>query len=255
MLIVLPLLLSSLAQAKTLTIAVIDTGIDKASPNLCRMGHKSFVKDLPNPLSDEHGHGTHVAGLISQNAGIGDYCLIAIKYYSPAQTGRQNLDAMVQAIRYAINIKADFINYSGGGPEPDLREKALINKGLNRGVRIVVAAGNENDDLGKKCNYFPACYDRRLVVVGNLRIIKDNNTLDEDWKYIAIATGFDDKINKKVETTRSPSSNYGTYVKRWEIGTDCLSNLPGGKRGYMSGTSQATGVATGKLVKERLARH
>lgn len=265
MLIVLPLLLSSLAQARTLTIAVIDTGIDKGEANLCRMGHKSFVTHNPklmpaavdpgqNPLIDQHGHGTHVAGLINQNASEGDFCLVALKYYSDTQSGAQNLDAMRRAIQYAINIKVDFINISGGGPEPAEQERFLINKGLNAGITIVVAAGNEHSDLGKKCDYFPACYDHRLVVVGNLQKSKDYKGLNDDWKRIAAIVGMSTEVDLP-QTTRSPSSNYGTYVNRWEVGTDCTSTLPDGKTGQMSGTSQATAVATGKLVKERLAKH
>jgi len=245
--------------ARTLTVAVIDTGIDKGEANLCRFGHKSFlpskngVKD--SALQDNHGHGTHIAGIINTNAGEGNYCLVSIKFYSESNPGWKNLANEMAAFRYAINIKVDFINLSGGGPERNPQEEALIKEALDKGITVVVAAGNEDADLNKECNYFPACYDKRLVVVGNLQENKAWVELANDpaWTQLAQLAGYGDKLGK-VETSRSPSSNYGDVVNRWEVGTDVLSTLPGGQYGHMTGTSQATAVATGKLLKARLKK-
>lgn len=222
--------------AKTLTIAVIDTGVDVSVPNLCRFGHKSFVPNGEgSPLVDTNGHGSHIAGIIGANAGEGDYCIVSIKYYSDKNTAKENLASLTKALQYAININVKFINLSGGGPQSDKEEFNLIKKALKKKIKIVVAAGNEHDDLDKSCNYFPACYDTRITMVGNLQ--KQNT---------------DDRQFGPASTSISPSSNYGKRVTRWEIGTDVESTLPGGKRGKMSGTSQATAVATGKLVREAL---
>jgi subtilisin family serine protease len=225
--------------AKTITIAVIDTGVDKDLPHLCKMGHKSFVDTSPDPLQDDHGHGTHVAGIVVNNAGEGDYCIVAIKYYSDKNTGLQNLANLKKSIQYAINIKVDFINLSGGGPDSDPKERLLFKKALKNKIKIVAAAGNEHNDLDKVCNYFPACYDKRIVMVGNLLTPEE----------IGMSLPYPDL------TLRSPSSNYGIRVTRWEVGTDVESTLPNGKRGKMSGTSQATAVATSELVKEALNKH
>jgi subtilisin family serine protease len=222
-------LAASSASAKTLIIAVIDTGIDPSVPHLCKMGHKSFVKSS-SALTDQNGHGTHIAGLIAANVGEGDYCIVAIKYYVDGATGEQNMARMIAAEKYALNIKADFINISGGGPQSNSEEKQLIQSILKRNTTMVVAAGNEKSDLDKSCDYFPACYDSRIIVVGNLEVREDGQ--------------------KGV----CHSSNYGAYVKRWEVGTNVTSTLPGGRTGKMTGTSQATAVATGKLVKERLIK-
>lgn len=213
--------------AKTIVVAVIDSGVDAAVPNLCHRSHISFAKKLPNPLVDENGHGTHIAGLISTNAGTGDYCIVSVKYYDPAMTGLQNLQNIINAVRYAVSIKVDFINISGGGPEFSEDEFAAIEEALDAKITLVTAAGNEHSDLDKTCDFFPACYDPRLVVVGNLQ---------------------------KAPEGRAPSSNYGNKVTRWEVGTDLLSTLPGGKTGRMTGTSQSAAVATGKLVKEALGK-
>lgn len=227
------------SKEKVVTIAVIDTGIDKALPNLCRYGHKSFVDGDLDPLVDNHGHGTHIAGIINTNAGVGNYCLVALKYYSDSASGQTNLVNMKKAINYAINIKVTFINISGGGPEANKRERELIKKALDKKIQVVVAAGNEHSNLDTSCNYFPACYDARLVVVGNLYQVNGESFL---WFG-------EQKVDRKAI-----SSNYGTKVTRWEVGTDVVSTLPNGKTGTMSGTSQATAVATGKLVRQALAK-
>jgi minor extracellular protease Epr len=236
------LLFCSRSLGSTIKVAVIDTGIDAASSHdLCTFGHKSFVNNS-SPLKDTHGHGTHIAGLISKYAGKGDWCMVAIKFYDPDASSRANLESMRQSIQYAIDLKVDYINISGGGFQPNDGEKALIIKALNKGIKVVVAAGNGDDNhvavnLDKDCSYFPACYDKRILVVGNLKDT-DSNPDFVTWS------------GEKL--SRAPSSNYGSYVKRWEVGTNVESTLPGNRRGRMTGTSQATAIVTGKLLNKAL---
>jgi subtilisin family serine protease len=240
--------------AKTLTVAVIDTGIDSSSidTKLCKFGHKSFTAN-GDPLQDLHGHGTHVAGLIREHAGNVDFCMVSLQFYADSNTGKQNLVNLRNALQYAINIKVDMINLSGGGPEFNEEEYLLIKQALKNKITVVVAAGNENSDLSLKCDYFPACYDKRLIIVGNLQVVKDWRRLSTDWQFLAILANMGPKLGT-YETERAPSSNYGIRVNRWEIGTNVESTLPGRRKGKMTGTSQATAVATGKLISERLTR-
>jgi subtilisin family serine protease len=205
------------AQAKTNRVAVIDTGIDSSVGHICETGHKDFSS---TSLQDEVGHGTHVAGLIIKNAANSDYCLINIKFYNKKYTGAQNVKSMISSLQYAIDQKVDYINISGGGPQAEKEEQKLIQKALDMGIKIVVAAGNEGSDLSQNCNFFPACYDSRLYVVGNL---EENGSI-------------------------SGSSNYGRIVNYWQHGTNVISNLPNNKVGRMSGTSQAAAIFTGKLL-------
>jgi Subtilase family len=214
-------------------IAVIDTGFGYHDAGhdarLCQYGHKDFsnerqftknyvTKDIV-PV-DTHGHGTNIAGIIDGYAKAAhvNYCLVIIKYYSDSQTGSQNLRATIRAVNYAANIKADFINYSGGGPETNMFERAAVKRFLNQGGKFIAAAGNENEDLNNPENaYYPAMYDKRIIVVAN----------------------------QGKDGVKSKTSNYGDVVTRWEIGEDVTA--------YgitMTGTSQATAVATGKIVSE-----
>jgi subtilisin family serine protease len=227
---------------KPIVVAVIDTGIDQAmmsNNSLCDSGHKDFTS---TGLNDRHGHGTHISGLIDQYAkgyifSWGkdnwhidkinvDYCQIIIKYYDPKAQNSDNMRNTIEAFRWAIAQHVDIINYSGGGEVPSTTEKAVILEALNKGIKIVAAAGNEKSDIDKKSShYYPAYYDKRIYIVGNLV---------EDGKHIA------------------KSSNYGKSVNSWEIGTNVISKIPGHAVGTMTGTSQATAIKTGKLVHEML---
>lgn len=211
-------------------IAVIDSGFyynNKADAPLCRYGHKDFSvdrqfvikKDIVHPVpKDVHSHGTNIVGLIDQYAKLGSvsYCFVIIKYYSDSQDGNQNTASSIRAIRYAANIHAEYVNYSGGGPQFNKKEYKQVKRYLDNGGNFIAAAGNEGHEL-KDGAYFPAMYDPRIVVVGNL--------------------------NEKGE--RVKSSNYGDLVDVWEIGMN--------RSAYgitQSGTSQATAVTTGKMVSK-----
>lgn len=214
-----------LVQAK-IKIAVIDTGYklpaypyqDYTGVNLCEGQHADIVKGLTYlniPPYESHPHGTNVAHIIDNQLGKeykDDYCLVIIKYYSLFEN---TIDLSIKAIKYAIDIKVDFINYSGGGTVESAEETRLIKKALNNKIIIVAAAGNNGENLSKSA-FYPAMSDNRVIVVGNLK-------------------------NKK----RSPSSNYGKQVDIWENGTE----VNGGGI-VMSGTSQAAAIVTGKLVKK-----
>lgn len=219
---------------KTITVAVVDTGVgyigEGSDIKLCKYGHKDFseeqnYQDLPHiearvPL-DGHGHGTNIAGIIDTYAHEANknYCLVIIKYYSDKASPSQNGVASIRAMEYLVSIKPDFVNYSGGGPGFQYSEGMAVHELIESGTTFVAAAGNEHENIDLSTNhYYPAQYDSRVVVVGSI-----------------------DKSGKRAE-----SSNWGKSVKRWEVGV----NVKYGKI-TMSGTSQATAVATGKLVAER----
>ncbi len=185
----------------------------------------NFVKNNSD-LSDNHGHGTHIAGIVGAVGGNGkgisgvspEVSLMILKYYDPKGYGEDNLKNTIKAIHYAIDNGAHIINYSGGGLEYSADEKAAIEKARKRGILFIAAAGNErsNSDLKK---YYPADYN-----------------LDN----IISVTAIDDK------TRVLPSSNYGILtVDIAAPGNNIYSTLPDNKYGFMTGTSQATAYVSG----------
>lgn len=230
------LFLSSLVYAKPnacnkqIKIAVIDTGfgyhgVDNNVP-LCNVEHKDFTKSQmftkrslrTSYPTDTHGHGTNIIGLISRYAAPSraNYCIIVIKFWTPEfTTARENNKNSLSALTYAISLKPDIINYSAGGEHYLQEEATLIKSYLDQGGMLVAAAGNEGKELGVNGNYYPAMLDPRIMVVGN-----------KNWNESRVA-----------------SSNYGKLVKAWEYGVEreALGVT-------MTGTSQATAIATGKII-------
>lgn len=228
------------SERRPIVIAVLDTGFGhdwqgEEKAHLCNYGHKDFTfwgdstdKFGTNdsvPL-DEHGHGTHIAGTIDKYARLtnNSYCLVIIKYYEPMGNDGANLENTVKAIDYARKIKADIINYSGGGIAPNDDETAAIKRFIDGGGTFVAAAGNESSDLEKK-KFYPAQEDSRIIVVGN-------------GKFYAIGGG--------EVLMRGEKSNWGKRVDRWEDGVGVITYDHA-----MSGTSQAAAIATGKIVAEK----
>lgn len=193
---------------KLIKVAVIDTGIDpeyiKYTP-LCETGHRDFSGE---GLNDLHGHGTNVIGLIVNNANSKNYCIIVIKAYAMRFFQKHYL---TEALEYAHSLNVHIINFSSGGIDPLPKERRIIMKLLDEKVAMFVAAGNNKSNLNVNCNYYPACYDSRLFVIGSSRA----------------------------------TSNYGDIV---DAVFDGDNQEAFGRK--LSGTSMATAIATGKLLKE-----
>ncbi len=224
---------------RNVVVAVIDTGVDFShealSPNQWRdpespqqaISGWNFVTNRPNPI-DDHGHGTHVAGILGAitqpRIGVSGVApkvsIMAVKYYSDSNPGSVNLANTVKAINYAVDHGARIINYSGGGPEFSEDEYLAIKRAESKGVLFVAAAGNERQDTDKVENYYyPSAY--RLSNI--------------------ISVAATDQSNRLLS-----SSNWGK--KKVDVaapGENIYSTLPGGRYGTMTGTSQATAFVSG----------
>ncbi len=182
-----------------------------------------------NNLTDTHGHGTHIAGIVGARGGNGygisglspNVSLMVLKYYDP---NTNNLKNTIKAIKYAVQMKAHIINYSGGGIEFSAEEYASIKQAERRGVLFISAAGNEksnSDEKGK--HYYPADYDLTNIIS---------------------VTAINEAPVEKTQVLSS--SNYGvSTVDLAAPGENIYSTLPGNAFGLMTGTSQATAFVTG----------
>ena len=206
-------------------IAVVDTGLDLNDPrfegHICLTGSKNFVEG--ETLEDIHGHGTHVAGLIQFYAKNSNYCFLIYKYYSDKLPGTVNLKNEVASLRDAVINKADIVNFSGGGPIFDEQEYLVIKE--NPQITFIVSAGNEHQDMDIIGNeYYPASYwFKNEIVVKNV---------DSSGNLVL-------------------SSNYSKKTAIKEMGFNVLSYLPNMRMGYMTGTSQAAAIHTGKVICNR----
>lgn len=217
---------------KDIVVAVVDTGIDRTHPFLENnifvesgaVDSNNFGVDFSKDKrsmgmpTDNHGHGTHVSGIIKSI--FPDVKILALKYYNPNASGLDNLNSTVEALRYAVDHNVDVINYSGGGPEPAAEELRVLKEAERKGILVVAAAGNEESNIDdKKKAYFPASYGLKNIITVTAH--------DEDLKILN-------------------SSNYGhTSVDIFAPGYRIKSSLQNGRTGYLTGTSQATAFVTG----------
>ncbi|RJR22830.1 MAG: hypothetical protein C4581_00550 [Nitrospiraceae bacterium] len=149
-------------------IAVLDSGVDSAHPNLSGgkvMNGYNFVDDTSNTLTDSYGHGTMIAGIAAAPTGTGGVvgvcpdCSIMSVVIADAR-GICKDSALARGIRYAADRGAGVINISYGSAldNPELRD--AVNYAWDRDVVIVASAGNEP---GSSLS-FPAAYANVIAV-------------------------------------------------------------------------------------------
>lgn len=243
--------------SSSVVVAVSDTGIDYTHPDLrdnmwrnpgevagngIDDDHNGYVDDVfgydffnndPDPM-DDHGHGTHVAGIIGAkgNNSLGvvgvnwNVKLMALKFLGTDGTG--TLSGAIAALNYAVAMGASVSNNSwGGGGASDLYRQALVNASA-AGHIFVAAAGNESSNNDTRPSY-PASYNIDNVIA-------------------VAATDNRDRL--------ASFSNYGaTSVHLGAPGVEILSTVPrngavGDPSGYTacSGASMAAAHVTGVVA-------
>lgn len=135
-------------------IAVIDTGFNADEFEID--GIYSVVED---DGSDKAGHGTSIIStILAENP---DANIISIKAMNSESNG--SATDIVEAIDLAVEKGASIINLSAIGKAT--KQNIIINDAIKRasdkGITVVVAAGNQNDDVA---NYVGANLDEALVV-------------------------------------------------------------------------------------------
>jgi serine protease AprX len=144
------------ATGQGVTVAVIDTGVNAAHPDLA--GHVTAVSVNPKATSaaDGEGHGTHVAGIIAGRDPQGHYIGVApdahvISVKVSDDTGNSNESDLIRGLSWvytnraaygirAVNVSAHALTSSSYLTSPvDAAVEAL----WQAGVVVVAAAGNE----------------------------------------------------------------------------------------------------------------
>ncbi len=225
-------------------VGIIDTGVD---PNHPLLKNKLFVFDDNNNLIpatsnfygydftkdsklilktpfDDVGHGSHVAGIITELIKqYPDIKIVIYKYYANQKNNNiSTLDSTIRAINLAIQHGVHIINYSAGGKDPSPKERAAIELALSRNIIFVSAAGNDGQSIGTNYFYYPGSYGlKNIVQVGNIT----------------------------AEKRLHPTSNFSSqYVHIAAPGDSIRSTLPFSGYGHMTGTSQATPFVTGAMA-------
>lgn len=194
----------------SLTIAVVDTGVDLNHPDLRRnlVSGYNFI-DRGKPPQDDNGHGTNVAGVIAAvgNNRIGTTGILWNAKIMPLKaldkTGFGNEDKLGEAIRYAVDNGAKIVVMSLGLHRYSPYLQDIVDYAERNGVLLVAAAGNEGNNVK-----YPAAYPTVLAVGGiglSKSIIQESNygpelDLVASWEVYSTALGGGYK------------SNYGTSM-------------------------------------------
>lgn len=237
-------------------VAVIDTGVDYNHEDLQDniwtnsaevSGQKGtdddnngYVDDVhginlidPNETPmDDHGHGTHVAGIIAmENNNVGGVGIAYKSKIMPIKAGGSdgtfNSTDIAKAIVYAYKNGADVINMSFGSSA----HSALIENALQDafGSCVLVAAGNESTPtadcpLGGR-NMYPASY---FYVIGVMAYDEANKFASfSNWDYAPNA-------NAEYEVVAPGVSIYST--------------LPNGRYASWNGTSMAAPMVSAEAA-------
>ncbi|ODV91237.1 hypothetical protein CANCADRAFT_121669 [Tortispora caseinolytica NRRL Y-17796] len=201
---------------------VLDTGVNKK--------HREFEgrviegKDLTGEgFEDQHGHGTHVAGLISSKTfGVCKNSII-VNVKTLKKDGSGSLSDVIAGIDFAANHRIEMkrpgvANLSLGGARSSIMN-AAIDAAVLSGLAVVVAAGNSNIPASAMS---PAS-SRNVVVVG--------------------AIDYTNRI--------ASFSNWGRAVTVFAPGVDVCSvnaNTDSPAPSCMSGTSMASPQVAGLLA-------
>ncbi|MHC5903455.1 type VII secretion-associated serine protease mycosin [Streptomyces sp. S6] len=218
---------------KGITVAVIDTGVDSANPDLAGrvLSGKNFATDQPgDERTDYDGHGTGMAGLIAgtgaYDGGNGAFGLAPGVKILPvrmpksgqaanlAEGNRRFNEVLPGAIRYAVDAGAKVINISLGQTGDSSGVREAVKYALGKGALIFAAVGNSGN--GGNQPEYPAATPG---VVGVAAVGKD--------------------------LRRTAESQYGPQVDMAAPGEDMV-HACGGETGLCRshGTSDATALAS-----------
>jgi subtilisin family serine protease len=179
------------------TICIIDTGINFSHPNLIGK-NKTCIIDCYNKdcvenctLSDDNGHGTHVAGIAAASSGINGIAngasLIGLKVLDEdgdahSQNGTINIrDAIQWCVQNRENYNISVISMSLGSNTLyshycDSSFSSTFTKAINNAtaynISVITATGNQANTTAIAS---PACIEN-ATAVGSIR--KDDSTFD-----------------------------------------------------------------------------
>jgi subtilisin family serine protease len=197
-------------------VAVIDSGIDSADPELA--GSIADAFDVIDGATRPHKHGTAVAGIIGAHANLMGVApgakLLAIRAFA-GEGGKlgagDTTDHIVRSIEWAHQRGARVVNMSFTGPRDPLLSREL-RAGTEKGIIFVAAAGNEGPNA--------AAADDSVIAV--------------------TASDAADKLY--------PAANRGPHICLAAPGVNVLVTAPSGAYEFNSGTSLAAAHVSGAVA-------
>lgn len=235
-------------------IAVFDTGVMSSHPDLAdnldlENSYSFITKDLSTEIQDNHGHGTHIAGIIGgigdNRKGVAGLCwqtkLVSMKIADDDGIGTTS--SVIRALEYMMandqsyrDVKVVNLSY-GWFQAPHTSQMEFIEtikKWRNLGKIVVTAAGNHSQDLDKT-PYYPASF--RLPNIISVEATDPSGQL-------ASFSNYSDTMALMVQ---APGQNIISTMC-----TDCP-NYPDNYQGFfgyssIEGTSMSSAIVAGSIA-------
>lgn len=205
----------ALSHGNNVTVAVIDSGIDVAHPELADAIAGSF--DALGSKEGPHVHGTGIAGAIVSHARLMGSApsakILAIRAFGVSQSGAESTSFVIlKGLNYAASNGVQVINMSFAGPQDPLVERGVA-AAAAKGIVMVAASGNAGP---KSPPLYPAASANVIAVS---------------------ATDAYDRL--------FPASNRGSHIVVAAPGVDIFLPAPDGKYQMTSGTSFSAAYISG----------
>jgi len=230
-------------------VAILDTGIDTDHPDLAPNVYKSADKpnngkdddkngyvddtygfnaiDGKGSGEDDNGHGTHVSGIVAGRGnngnGISGICwsstLVAVKFMN--SKGKGSTSAAIDGIDYAVKTGAKIVNCSFGSSSKSSALHDAVDYAQDHNVLLVVAAGNDSENIDKTPSYPASFTDSNILAVAA-------STSDDTL------ASFSNFGSENVDVAAPGDSIFSTYL--------------GGGYKVLSGTSMAAPYVAGSAA-------
>lgn len=231
---------------REIIVGVVDTGINDQTPGIRRNVRRNPLETLDgrdndqnglvddvagwdfafnnNRPEDRNGHGTHISQIVLGNSNprlaTSLKCqpkirIVPINYHTESWA---NLERSNSAFRYALNYPGmQIINYSSGGATESSEELALFRRLETAGIVVVVAAGNDGQDL-TKVPYFPASYGfDNIVPVANCSkfgYLLPSSNYSGPTKFCSLGLSVEAQVKLKKFVSLSGTSQSAPFVTR-----------------------------------------
>jgi hypothetical protein len=209
-----------IAKGDNVLVAVIDSGIDAAHPELSGAIAQSYDATGDKAPIKPHTHGTAMASLIAGHGKLLGAAprarILAIRAFDPAGKSAEGTTfSILKGLNFAAANGARVINMSFAGPSDPAIQRSL-EAARKKGIVLVAAAGNEG---AKSPPMYPAA-DPNVIAVS--------------------ATDSDDLILEQ--------SNRGNYIAVAAPGSQIMVAIPDGGYEMSSGTSHAAAEVSGIIA-------
>ena len=201
----------------SVSIGIMDTGIDGDHPYLQSAINVSLCRDFTNGSAvitgvptDDYGHGTKVAGIIAAQGGGGVYSICSMAQIVSLKVGDSEgvveASDAIAAIDYATLVGIDVLNASFSIPSSSLAagdDQAFVTAISRYPGVIVCAAGNDNSN-NDSYPLWPSCYPLT-------NIISVGASTEEDQRWVSV-TGAASNYGINSVDVFAPGGNFKTTI-------------------------------------------